>query len=73
MQKKPKSSTRRDLMMGAGGFVLFILLSFGFLMALNPANAGLLRSGPLMLFSGQTADITLIHTNDTWGYVDPCG
>ena len=73
MQKQPKSSTRRDLLVGVGGFVLFILLSFGFLMALNPANAGALRSGTQRLLGGQTADITLLHTNDTWGYVDPCG
>jgi hypothetical protein len=73
MEKQPKSSTRRDLLVGMGGFLLFIFLSFGLLIVLNPSNAGLLRSGPFMAFRGQSADITLIHTNDTWGYVDPCG
>jgi hypothetical protein len=73
MEKQGKTSTRRDLWLGVGGFVALILLSFGFLMIMNPSNAGLLHSGPLTWLGGKTADITLIHTNDTWGYVDPCG
>jgi hypothetical protein len=73
MEKPPKNNTRRDLLVGVGGFVLFVLLSFGFLMVLNPATAGFLRSESRRLFGGPMVDITLIHTNDTWGYVDPCG
>lgn len=69
---EPSSNLRRDLLVGVGAFVLVVLVSIGALVALNPAGLGLLglAGGP----SGEEPiDITLVHTNDTWGYLSACG
>jgi len=65
---------KRDLLLALGGFAAFVALSFGVLVALNPANAARLRSLGIKSPSGEKPiEITLIHTNDTWGYTEPCG
>jgi len=68
-------SARRDLLLAAGGFCLFALVSFALLTALNPAPAS--PSLPLTSATPRSGErpieITLIHTNDTWGYLHACG
>ena len=62
----------RDLLLAVGAFLLFALASSALLMALNPrspASPGGAQSPP-----GEGAiDITLVHTNDTWGYLRAFG
>ncbi len=69
-----KSSPKRDLLLALGGLAAFVLVSFGVLVALNPANAARLHSMGVKSPTGeQSIEITLVHTNDTWGYTEPCG
>ncbi len=69
-----KSSPKRDLLLALGGLAAFVLISFGVLVALNPANAARLRAMGVQSPTGEKSiDITLVHTNDTWGYTEPCG
>ena len=63
----------RELLYGAGAFLLFVLGSFGLLMFANSGGSGLAlfsRGSPV---GEGPIDLTVLHTNDTWGYVDPCG
>lgn len=65
---------RRDLILGLGAFLLFLVVSMGILIALNPAGFKTLLARNIKEPSGeQPIEITLMHTNDTWGYTDPCG
>lgn len=65
---------RRDLILGLGAFLLFLVVSMGILIALNPAGVKTLLARNIKEPSGeQPIEITLMHTNDTWGYTDPCG
>ena len=62
----------RELVWGLGGFLLFILLGLGVILMSDPGGSG------LALFSGESSTktslaLTLLHTNDTWGYIDICG
>ena len=62
----------RELLWGLGGFLLFLLLGLGVILMSDPGGAG------LALFSGESSAktslaLTLLHTNDTWGYIDTCG
>ncbi len=65
---------RRDLLLGLGAFVLFLIVSMGIVVALNPIGFRTLLTGDIQEPPGeQPIEITLMHTNDTWGYVDTCG
>ena len=64
----------RDLLLGIGAFALFVLVSLGFLVAVGSPGSGLgaLRNA-LASIRGDAFDLTLMHTNDTWGYLSGCG
>jgi len=65
-------NVRRDLLLGAGAFLLFALASLALLTALNPPPPD--AEPEIEFASGEwPLNITLIHTNDTWGYLAPCG
>lgn len=71
---EPSGNPRRDLLMGIGAFVLIALVSFGVLMVGNPGGLGLALLGIAEGPSGENPiDITLVHSNDTWGYLFVCG
>jgi hypothetical protein len=60
-------------LLGAGAFVAFLVLSLGLFTAFNPSMRWALL-GSLASASGDAPiELALIHTNDTWGYVLPCG
>ena len=65
----------RELLLALGALVAFIILSFGLLVVLNPANAARIRAARVPSPGTGTSpiEITLVHTNDTWGYTEPCG
>lgn len=67
-------SARRDIWLGLGGLLLVALLSFGLLTILNAGGVGgRLLSSVSAPTAQKPVSITLAHTNDTLGYVDPCG
>ena len=66
------TGARRDLLRGVGAFLLFALVSLALLMALNPASTAWCPSGRPPTGEGPIA-ITLVHTNDTWGYLQAVG
>ena len=69
-----QSNVRRDLLLGVGGFVLFILLSAGLLTVFSSSGSGWTLFERAKVFATRASiEITLIHTNDTWGYLEPCG
>ena len=73
MQDDKTQRSGRELLYGAGAFLLFVLGSFGLLMFANSGGSGLAlfsRGSPV---GEGPIDLTVLHTNDTWGYVDPCG
>lgn len=63
---------RRDLLIGTGAFLLFALGSLALLIALNPASQAWFSWFPSPTGEGSIA-ITLLHTNDTWGYLRAIG
>jgi len=69
-----KHSPRRDWLLFVGAFVLYALLSFGVILSPNWIlwRQALFSKGNPPAAQG-ALDLTLIHTNDTWGYVEPCG
>ena len=73
-QPEQRNQARRDLLLGLSAFLAFVLISLGVLIASNPPHKvgrqAKLAGGP----SGEgTIEIALVHTNDTWGYLNPCG
>ncbi len=65
----PGSTTtgaRRDLLWAGLALLFFLAISAGFLVGYNPR----LRKA---ILGPRTFDLTIVHTNDTWGYLDPCG
>jgi hypothetical protein len=73
-QVRGQSNAKRDLLLAIGALVVFVLVSFGVLMAMNPANIARLRAMAAKSPVGEKPiEITLVHTNDTWGYTQPCG
>ena len=71
--KEPQDTARRDLLLAIGGAILYALLAFGIIIGMN-VRAGFTRLLPVHSPVGDSAiDISLVHTNDTWGYTDPCG
>jgi len=69
----PKRQARRDLIYIMGGFVAFIAVSLGLLMALSPADSAPDLSRAARAIAGDAVPLAIIHTNDTWGYTEPCG
>jgi len=67
-----RSGTRRDLVLAAGAFLLFALASSALLMALNPRSPASPAGAQPPPGEG-LIDITLVHTNDTWGYLRAFG
>lgn len=63
---------RRDLLLGLGAFLLFALGSLALLIALNPASKAWFSWARAPTGEGSIA-ITLVHTNDTWGYLRALG
>lgn len=70
--KKPVAATprapqaRRELWWAAGGLVFLLVVSLGFFVGYNPRLRRTLLGNPYY-------DLTVLHTNDTWGYTEPCG
>lgn len=70
---RPSQQARRDLLWIMGGFVAFVVVSFGLLMALSPKNAAPDLSRAARTLSGDAIPVAIVHSNDTWGYTEPCG
>lgn len=69
-----RSHARRDLFLGLGAFILFVVISFGVVTLLNPSSAAPRLPKALQGPPGQAPiDLKIVHTNDTWGYTEPCG
>ena len=70
--KVPPNGAKRDLLLGLGGLVLFILIGLGAIAFSDPGGTGLLflTRGPK---ADAPIDLTVLHTNDTWGYLSTCG
>jgi len=69
-----KRNPRRDLLLAIGAFVVYALFSFAVVLSPNLSlwrQALSAKGSPPA--SQQPLDITLLHTNDTWGYIEPCG
>lgn len=64
----------RDLLLGLGALVLFVVVSLGVLLALGSPGGGMgaLKRG-IAGVKGGAWELTLMHTNDTWGYLSGCG
>ena len=69
----PAPQARRDLLWIVGGFIAFVVVSFGLLMALSPKGAAPDLSRAARTLSGDAIPVAIIHSNDTWGYTEPCG
>ncbi len=69
-----KGHPRRDLLLSIGAFVVYALFSFAVVLSPNLSlwRQALSAKGRPPA-SQQPLDITLLHTNDTWGYIEPCG
>jgi hypothetical protein len=69
------SHAKRDLLLAAVALVAFVGLSFGLLTLLSPRAVK--TPDPLdeaTLPKGERPiTLTLLHTNDTWGYLTGCG
>ncbi len=64
----------RELLYGVGAFLLFLLGSLGLLMLANSGKSGLALFSRTRSPVGEgPIDLTVLHTNDTWGYFAPCG
>ena len=71
-EEKPHS--RRDLLLSIRAFLAYALLSFAVVLSPNLSlwrQALFAKGSPPA--SEKPLDITLLHTNDTWGYIEPCG
>jgi hypothetical protein len=64
---------KRELLLGIGVFIAFVIVSLGFLTALNPAMRWAVVGAFVSARGEQPLDLTVVHTNDNWGYVLPCG
>ncbi|MBN1402619.1 MAG: hypothetical protein JXA74_17390 [Anaerolineae bacterium] len=64
---------KRELILGLGAILAFVILSLGFLTALNPAMRWAVVGALVSAKGERPLDLTVVHTNDTWGYVLPCG
>ena len=64
-----------ELLLGVGGFVLFILVTFSLMVTLTSARGGATLGETMrsIFGAGQPTELTIVHTNDTWGYLNDCG
>ena len=71
---EPHKQARHDLFWGLGALLAFVLISLGILTLYNVSHR---TKSPLtyvhLPFGERSIEIALVHTNDTWGYLDPCG
>ena len=69
------SGSRRELLYGLGGLVLFILASLVLMVGMSSAREGASFGEAIraLVGPGQALDLTIVHTNDTWGYLEACG
>ena len=69
---KRLAGAKRDLLLGLGGLLLFVLVGLGVIAASDPGGTGfsVFGSGPK---AQESLDLTIVHTNDTWGYLSACG
>jgi hypothetical protein len=66
--------SRRDLLLGLIALFAFVGLSVGALFVLNPsAKVPDPLKGADLPTGEAPIDLTLVHTNDTWGYLSGCG
>jgi len=63
---RQQSHARRDLLWGLIAFTTFVIVSIAILIAFSPRARSALQGPPHL-------SLTIVHTNDTWGYLDPCG
>ena len=63
---------RRDLVWMLLGLAAFVLLGLGVIFFSDPGGMGLawLRKAPA---AASALELTLVHSNDTWGYIETCG
>jgi len=66
------TGAKRDLLLGLGGLLLFVLFGLVVIAVSDPGGSGfaVFGSGPK---AQQSLDLTILHTNDTWGYLSSCG
>ncbi len=73
-QSEQHKQARRDLFLGLGAFLAFVLVSLSVLIISNPSHKVGRQSDLVRAPSGEgPIEIALVHTNDTWGYLEPCG
>ena len=61
----------RELWLSLAGFVLVFVL--GAAVLLSSAPGGLGRFFARLGGGAEPLTLTVLHTNDTWGYLDACG
>ena len=64
---------RRDLVRGALAVMGFIALSLAVLLWQNPIVRWQLARSIVAPKAEVPLHLTIAHTNDTWGYTQPCG
>ncbi len=62
----PRFRFRKAVLWGGGILLSLLLISAGFMAGYNP------RFRRALIGWGDY-DLTVVHTNDTWGYLDACG
>lgn len=73
-QGESQTAARREWPLFVGAFVLYALFAFAIVLSPNWTlwrQALFTKGGPPA--AQDTLKLTLIHTNDTWGYLEPCG
>ena len=71
--QRPPSQARRDLLWGAGFFLAFIAFSAVILLIFNPAPKSAAIKPNQVPKGKDILALTVVHTNDTWGYLSVCG
>jgi 2',3'-cyclic-nucleotide 2'-phosphodiesterase (5'-nucleotidase family) len=66
------SPRRREALLSLAAFLLVVILGFALMLALNPVGWRTMMASPPFSASPPLA-LTILHTNDTWGYTAPCG
>ena len=65
------SEARREIWLSIGAFFLYLILGFALMMWLNARReATMIPTAPV---AQKPIALTILHTNDTWGYLEPCG
>ena len=67
-------NARRDLLFGLAAFLLFLIVSASVLVFSGAFSEGGNQASAEGLESKKvTFRLNVLHTNDTWGYLQPCG